>query len=237
MDSQEVKAKVGDFGFALAPENANGFLDRCVAVLVQNAALQGQYGGESFCRTLVEHAAGVTVVQVDWNLVLIALDPNRRFLTFLDDLQNTGIANFDQDVILDPVYSDFVTEKLLAALQAIGNPPVGGTNPLVQRATGLTGRGSRRSAHTPAADFLWNATVMANTAVARNLPRAVSDSSRTVLISARRSSARKPKSAARGGPTRRRSLRRSDVTSAPNASTPTHFGVYLRSAQRTSSCP
>ena len=53
----------------------------------------------------------------------------------------------------------------LAALQAVGNPPVAGTNPLVRRATGQSGTGSRRTAHTPTADFLWNATAMANTAV------------------------------------------------------------------------
>jgi hypothetical protein len=169
-DSREVKAKVGDFSFALAPENASVLLDRRVAAIVQNTPLHAQYGGGSFWQTLVEEAAGVTVVGLDRNLDLIALDPSQRYPTFLDDLQNAGIANFNQDVILDPVHNDFFTGKLLASLQAVGNPQVAGTNPLVRRATGQAGPGSRRTPHTPTADFLWNVLAMANTAVARNLP-------------------------------------------------------------------
>lgn len=169
-DSREVKAKVGDFAFAISPENASGFLDRRVAAIVQNTPLQGQYGGGSFWQTWVEQAAGVTVVGLDRNLDLIALDPNQRYPSFLDDLQNAGIANFNQSVILDPVYNDFFTRKLLASLRAVGNPQVAGTNPLVRRATGQAGPGSRRTGHTPTADFLWNVTAMANTAVARTLP-------------------------------------------------------------------
>ena len=167
-DSREVKAKVGDFAFAISPENASGFLDRRVAAIVQNTPLQGQYGGGSFWQTWVEQAAGVTVVGLDRNLDLIALDPNQRYPAFLDDLQNAGIANFNQNVILDPVYNDFFTRKLLESLQAVGNPQVAGTNPLVP--TGQAGPGSHRTGHTPTADFLWDVTAMANTAVSRNLP-------------------------------------------------------------------
>jgi hypothetical protein len=169
-DSREVKANVGDFAFALAPEDRSGFLDMPVAAIVQNTPLQGAYGGDVFWRTLVEQAAGVTIIGLDRNQGLIALDVSQWYPTFLDDLHNAGIAFFDQDVILDPVHNDFFTRKLLAALQAVGNPQVAGTNPLVRRATGQAGTGSRRTGHTPAADFLWNAAAMANTAVARNLP-------------------------------------------------------------------
>lgn len=169
-DSREVKAKVGDFAFALAPEGATGILDQPIAAVVRNTPLQGAYGGDAFWRTLMEEGTGVTVAALDRNLGLIALDVNQRHPTFIDDLHNAGIINFNQDVILDPVHNDFFTRKLLAALQAIGNPQVAGTNPLVRRATGQAGAGSRRSAHTPTADFLWNATAMANTPVPRNLP-------------------------------------------------------------------
>jgi DNA replication ATP-dependent helicase Dna2 len=169
-DSREVKANVGDFAFALSPENMSGFLDQPIAAVVRNTPLQGAYGGDAFWRTLVEEGTGVTIVALDRNQGLTALDASQRHPAFLDDLHNAGIANFNQDVILDPVHNDFFTKKLLASLQAVGNPQVAGTNPLVRRATGQAGTGSRRTGHTPTADFLWNATAMANTAVVRTLP-------------------------------------------------------------------
>ena len=46
-------------------------------------------------------ATGVTVVGIERNLGLLAVDTSTRFPTFLDDLQNAGLANFDQDVILE----------------------------------------------------------------------------------------------------------------------------------------
>ena len=42
-DSRDVKAKVGDFTFALAPENVGGFLDRRVAAVVRGTPLQQQF--------------------------------------------------------------------------------------------------------------------------------------------------------------------------------------------------
>ena len=167
-DSREVKAKIGDFAFALSSEGSAGFLDRRVAVIAQNTPLHGQYGAD--WNTFVEQAAGVTIVGLDRNQGLVALDANPRYPTFLDDLENAGVVNLDQDVILDPVHNDFFTRKLLASLQAVGNPPAAGNDPAVRRATGQAGRGARRSAHTPTADFLWNATAMGNALVARNLP-------------------------------------------------------------------
>ena len=72
--------------------------------------------------------------------------------------------------MLDPVPHDFFTEKLLASLRAIGNPQMAGTNLLVRRATGQQGPGSRRTTHTPPADFLWNCQAMAHATVVRTLP-------------------------------------------------------------------
>ncbi len=168
-DSREVKAKVGDFAFALAPENATGILDQPIAAIVRNTGLAGAYGGDAYWRTLLEEGASVTISGLDRNLNLLALDVNPYHPTLIDDLHNAGIIDFNQNVIVDPVHNDFFTKKLLEALQAIGNPPLAGANPLVRRATGQAGTGSRRSAHTPTADFLWNATAMANAAVTRNL--------------------------------------------------------------------
>ena len=128
---REVKAKVADFSFALSPQHQPGFLDRKLASLVQNTALQGQYGNDW---SLLERATGVTVVGLDRSGRLIALDVDRRYPTLLDDLTNAGIADFSQNVMLDPVHKDFFTDKLLAALRAVGNPPMAANRPLVQQA-------------------------------------------------------------------------------------------------------
>lgn len=169
-DSSEVKAKVDDFAFALAPESQQGFLDRKVASLVQNTPLVAQYGNDW---SYFERATNVTIVGLDRNQGLIAVDTNvRRYPTLMDDLTNAGIADFDNDVVMDPVYQDFFTSKLQAALAAIGNPPLAANRPLVQIAQAAIGQRplpARPRDASPTADFLWNAAAMGASAVTRNL--------------------------------------------------------------------
>ena len=178
MDSRDVKAKVNDFSFALAPEAQDGFLDDSIARVVRGTPLEPSFADPSYWNTPVERGTQVTIVGLDRTVGLIAVDlPNPPFRGFLDDLQAAGIANFDRDVILDPVHGDFFLKKLLAALRAIGNPPLARNSPfaaLTQAATtaptaGRRPRGANATAHTPAADFIWNVGVQGTTGVARNL--------------------------------------------------------------------
>ncbi|MCY4481281.1 MAG: ATP-binding protein [Spirochaetaceae bacterium] len=173
-DSREVKANIGDFTFALAPENAGGFLDRSVDSVVRGTPLQKQLQrqlGGGYWKTLMQNLLGVTIVALDRNSGLVALDANSTPANILDALEASGVVNLSQDVILDPVYRDFFTRKLRVTLQAIGNPPVARSNPnpIVRQATGQTTRGARATKHTPCADYLWNVNAMAQDAVARNL--------------------------------------------------------------------
>lgn len=172
-DSYDVKAKVGDFSFALAPEASPGYLDRKIAGVVHNTTFEARVRAQlnnGFWHTLVEDLAAVTIVGLDRNNGLIALDGNWRWPSFLEELQASGLANLDQNVILDPVHNDFFTRKLDATLRAIGNPPIASTNPLVTRATGQTGARARRTrTQVPAAEFLWTPVTLAATAVPRNL--------------------------------------------------------------------
>jgi len=178
-DSRDVKAKVNDFSFALSPEAQDGFLDDSIARLVRGTPLEPAYSDPSFWNTPVERATQVTIAALDRNLGLIALDlPVGRFRTFINDIEGVGIANLDRDVILDPTHGDFFLRKLKAALRAIGNPPLARNSrfaALSQAATtaptaGRAPRGARQSAHTPAADFIWDTGAMAAAPVARNLP-------------------------------------------------------------------
>jgi len=178
-DSREVKAKVDDFGFALAPEAAGGFLDGTLARLVRGTALepafQATYGGR-FWQVGLEEVAAVSVAGLDRNQGLIALDPQNP--NVLDALQRAGLADFDRDVVMDPVFHDFFTDKLLAALRAIGNPPLARGSAFAAVTQGATTtppapgsrrRGANPSPHTPTADFLWNARALADAPIVRAL--------------------------------------------------------------------
>ncbi len=169
-ESREVKAREGDFSFALAHENNPGFLDRSLQVVTQGTPLEPPNG--SGWRTYMETATGVRIVALDRDACLIALLPNYRFPTMLDDLEQQGLADFSRDVILDPVWVDTFTKKLKETLHAIGNPPNAPSNVLVRRAVGLTtSRNGRQTSRSPVADLLWSGNDVANTPVAKNLPK------------------------------------------------------------------
>ena len=169
LESREVKAREGDFSFALAPENMPGFLDRSLQVVTQGTPLEPING--SGWRIYMETVTGIRIVAIDRDAGLIAVLPNNRYPTMLDDLEQQGLADFSQDVILDPVWIDTFTRKLRETLHAIGNPPNALSNAIVRRAVGLTARRSgRQTAGSPVADLLWSGNTMANAAVGRNVP-------------------------------------------------------------------
>jgi len=168
-ESREVKAREGDFSFALAPESMPGLLDRPLQLVTQGTPLEPANG--SGWRTYMEAATGVRIVAIDRDAGLIAFLPNNRFPTMLDDLEQHGLVDFSQDVILDPVWIDTFTKKLRDTLHAIGNPPNAQNNTLVRRAVGLTTRRrGRQTPGSPAADLLWAGTTLANSVVNRNIP-------------------------------------------------------------------
>lgn len=173
-DSYDFKANVGDFSFAIGPENTPGVLDRKIAGVVRNTAFDArvkQQLGNRYWHALVEDLTCVTIAGLDRNDGLIALDASsRNWPTALDEFHASGLVDLDQDVVLDPVHHDFFTKKLDATLLAIGNPAIASTNPLVTRATGQTGARARRSrTQVPAAEFLWSPATLAASTVTRNL--------------------------------------------------------------------
>jgi hypothetical protein len=173
-DSYDVKAKVGDFSFAIAPESAPGLLDRKIAGVARNTPFETRVNQQlgNWCWTaLVENLTCVTISGLDRNSGLIALDASaRNWPTALDEFHASGLVNLDRDVVLDPVHNDFFTKKLEVTLKAVGNPAIAATNPLVTRATGQAGASARRSRNqVPAAEFLWSPATLATSTVTRNL--------------------------------------------------------------------
>lgn len=165
--SREVKAKEGDFLFALAPEDKAGFLDQSFDRATAGTQLQQQ---STVSYIAMERVTNVAIKALDRSQGLIVLDADRSRPTILDDLERHGVADLSSRVVLDPVHRDYFTSKLLKALQAIGNPPSALSRSIVQQAVGQTrGRGARRSGHTPPADLLWDAAAMYNSPVVRSL--------------------------------------------------------------------
>lgn len=163
--SCEVKLREGDFDRALAPADEAGFLDRTMFSLVRNTPLAADLLPQPIP---LDQGLAVSVAGIDRERRLLALDPSRRFPSFLDDVEQEGLVDLSHDAILDPTHADFFTRKLREALRAIGNPPIARDNPSVARALGRLGRRQgRRSAHTPPADVLWDAQAMHLTRVTR----------------------------------------------------------------------
>jgi DNA replication ATP-dependent helicase/nuclease Dna2 len=165
--SVQVRAKEGEFTWAMAPEGDPDFLDRALFQVVEGTRLDPDDGSRY---RPMDKFTGVVIAGLDRDQRLIAVDPGGQQPEMLDELEAEGLADFSAQVMLDPVHREFFTDKLLAALQAIGNPACAVTRPLVALATAMTGRPrARRTADSPAADVLWRAGVLADSPVARRL--------------------------------------------------------------------
>ncbi len=173
-DSKEVKLRAGDFTYAISPEDDPGFLDRNYRWLTRDTPLAPQ--GDAHWQTRMEDVCSVTIVAIDRERGLIAIDPNNRNQDIngnqgiLDDLELNNLVDFSADVILDPIHIDTFTRKLYDTLRAIGNPENAQDTQVVRQAVGLTNarRAPIRPNH-PAGDILWDAERLAITPNNRNL--------------------------------------------------------------------
>jgi DNA replication ATP-dependent helicase Dna2 len=132
--SSEVKLNVDDFLWALAPADVPGFLDRKVMQLTaQDEALAIQLtGSRDQIWFPLETFTRVRILEIDRDNLLVALLPDN--LTFLQEVQRQGLADFTRNVVLDKVYRDYWTSKLERCLRAIGNPDVAKPAPESQSA-------------------------------------------------------------------------------------------------------
>lgn len=165
-DSREVKAREGDFLFAIAPEGLPNFLNQKFIHHIRGTRLDS---GNPEWQTRMEDVTQVTVVAIDREACLIAIDPNRNH-TILDDLEELNIADFSENVVLDPIFKDYFSRKLEKVLRAIGNPEIARNDSHVRKAIASTsGRGARRTNITPPAGFLWSANLLSESEIYRNL--------------------------------------------------------------------
>ena len=168
-NSREVRAREGDFTFALSPQNRPGFLSQRISSIAQGTPINlPSWGHLSMPIRLVTN---VTVKSIDRDNGHIVLDLNQAWLSTFNTLEQTGRMNLAGDVILDPVHRDFLIRRLEATLNAIGNPPIAIANshPGVAQALGRT-RAPSRGTPSPSSEVLWNPQLLQQSQTLRILP-------------------------------------------------------------------
>lgn len=150
--SCDVNIKPGEFLVALAPEEIHGFLDQKAYSVTSNTP----YMQNSHHQQTIEEArlTAATVMAIDRVNALIALRIENADL--LDLWESSNRFNFSQNVVLDPIYQDFLTDKIRLTLQGIGNP-MSASNVQVSLALHPSIGNARSTAETPASSVLWNA--------------------------------------------------------------------------------
>ena len=157
--SCELKAKVGDFDWCLAPEEDPHFLDRSISAVAGEHGLQDLVHG-FLQRRCMDEVTAATIAGLDRDARLIAVDMTDFALVapLFDALEEAGALDLDDGVVLDGRHTEFFARRLLLTLQAIGNPRAAhdNANRDVCSAMGMEGRrGARRSEDSPVADVLW----------------------------------------------------------------------------------
>ena len=174
-DSLDVKARIGEFQFAISPENRSFILDQRAREVLGQTPLDEKLKismGRRYWWMTMEDLLGVTIRGLDRNRGYIVLEEKSQHSGVLAALENEGGVDLRHNVILDPVDTDFFTRKLTDSLQAIGNPPLARNRPLARAAIGQAGRGANETPHTPVADVLWNARTLTQSRIERNLAQA-----------------------------------------------------------------
>lgn len=166
--STEVRAREGDFSFALAPSTQPGLLEEQLQRVAGGIQLPLATNQSPYIP--MQWVTQVTVQALDRDNRHIVLDFDSRWWPIIQRLERAGQLDLTQDTMMDPVHRDFLVSRLEATLNAIGNPQVAIANtlPAVIAATGRTRRPTRGNP-SPAGDLYWNAGQLHTTRVQRAL--------------------------------------------------------------------
>lgn len=166
LDSYEFNVRPPALGYALAPRSNPAFLGKSAYPMVNENGItvSGKLSGTVADAGLTK----VSVVAIDRVSGLIALKP--WYTNCAIALEQAGVANFQTDVMLDPVGDDFLSKKLSLTLQGIGRPTSAGEDAGAVRALGLSDPSpTTATPETPASEFLWQAPALAATPVTRDV--------------------------------------------------------------------
>lgn len=168
--STQVSLKEGDFQFALAPESVPGILDQNLAGFLRRAAplIPAQ---DTWTRLTVSDLTAASVVAIDRDRGLIAVDVGGRQPALLTAVEAAGALDLSRDVVLDPTHRGFFSPKLRKVLESIGVPARSVVSSTVLRAMGQGAPTPRKrpSRDTPVAEVLWSARTLHDETVPRDL--------------------------------------------------------------------
>lgn len=163
--SREVNARPGDFAYALSPEREHGFLDRHPYPIIKDTELEGKVFGASVARAGM---TAVTIEAIDRVEGLIALRGSNNCCIL--QLERVAGLDFSRDVVLDPIPTDFLTDKVELTVRGIGYPESAVADQRVLVALGMPTFDTRgTSESTPAAEVLWEAPRLHGEMTGRNL--------------------------------------------------------------------
>jgi hypothetical protein len=165
--STEVRARDGDFSFALSPGAVPGFLSRRLDRVAGIVAVQVPPNSSPY--TPMEYVTGVTVVAINRDQHYVILRLSTRWQPAISQLEAANAIDFSSNIVMDPIYLDFLSDRVRDTLTAIGNPPNAAPAPGVQHALGNPQR-TRRTAAVACADVFWDAATMHASQVHRVLP-------------------------------------------------------------------
>ena len=179
-NSRDLNARPGDRGFALSPRTDPGFLQQHPYPLVSPLYKVVGIGARPGITTIADAGlTSVSIIAIDRTAGLIVLKRDTSTCVQVADgsdltnytLEQAELVNLAQDVMLDPVDTDFLTNKVKLTLQGIGYPELAQESPTMRLALGLPAQSppASFSASTPAAHFLWNGPMLAATNVTRDV--------------------------------------------------------------------
>jgi len=165
-NSREAKFEPGDFLCTISPASDGDFHAKRIRDYVAPGTLPSNFPPWITENIFATSLTTVRIAAIDREAMLIAVDLDDRVDAFLRQIE--PVLPLSQDVVLDKVVKDFLTDRLEKALKAIGNPPIAA-------ATGATtanvlGKAAPKTTtpHLPAADVLWDTKKMAGIPTGRD---------------------------------------------------------------------
>lgn len=151
-ESREFNVRPPALGYALAPRGWPGFLGTHAYPLVK------EIEGNFYSRGSVAEVGftQVSVVAIDRAHDLVALKPWWNYQVGV--LEDAGELDLSEDVMLDPVHSDYLSKKVKVTLEGIGRPASAWHDEPVLTALGMAAPDAgQETPETPASEFLWGA--------------------------------------------------------------------------------
>jgi hypothetical protein len=166
--SSEVRAREGDFNFALSPKAVPEFLDLSLSKIANDRNLKIPLHLEEEKHLTLPYITGVSIAAIDRTNLYIVVDLKKPFV---NTLEKDGFFDLSKDVMLDKVHNKSFLKKLKNTLEAIGNPQIAIDNSMNTHALGYKTPNSKATDCCPAAEFLWTPMAMYQTQVRRILER------------------------------------------------------------------